>query len=65
MAKILAILCSGRKKGYTATLLAEAINGAKEFSEQVEVELVHLHDYRFGPCTSCFHCMEKVKFTKR
>jgi len=57
MAKILAILCSGRKNGYTATLLAEAINGAKEVSEQVEVELLYLHDYSFSPCTSCFHCI--------
>jgi multimeric flavodoxin WrbA len=61
MAKILAILCSGRKKGYTATLLAEAINGAKEVSEQVEVELLYLHDYSFSPCTSCFHCIRDTE----
>ena len=61
MAKILAILCSGRKKGYTATLLAEAINGAKDVSEQVEVELLYLHDYSFSPCTSCFHCIRDTE----
>ncbi|HGE70774.1 TPA: flavodoxin family protein [Candidatus Poribacteria bacterium] len=57
MAKILAILCSGRKKGYTAGLLSEAINGAKEVSNSIEVDLLQLHDYKFSPCTSCFHCI--------
>jgi len=54
MAKVLAILCSGRRKGYTATLLAEAVKGA---SSEVEVETVHLHDYNFKPCISCFNCI--------
>lgn len=29
MAKILAILCSGKKKGYTATLLAEIVDALR------------------------------------
>jgi len=61
MAKILAILCSGRRKGYTATLLAEAIEGAKEISGQVEIEMLYLHDYSFSPCTSCFHCIRDTE----
>lgn len=57
MAKVLAILCSGRKKGYTATLLAEAANAASSVSDAVNVETVYLHDYKFGPCISCFNCI--------
>lgn len=57
MAKILAILCSGRKKGYTATLLAEAAEAAASVSSDVNVEIIRLHDFTFGPCTSCFNCI--------
>lgn len=46
MPKILAVLCSGRKKGYTAGLLYEAINGIKEVSDQIDVDLLYLHDYK-------------------
>lgn len=57
MAKVLAILCSGRKKGYTATLLAKAAESAVSVSSEITVETVHLHDFTFGPCTSCFNCI--------
>lgn len=57
MVKILAILCSGRKKGYTATLLAEAVKAAAAVSDEINVDTVYLHDYSFGPCTSCFNCI--------
>lgn len=56
MANVLAILCSGRRKGYTATVLSHAVQGAQTV-EGVEVEWIHLHDYTLKPCKSCFHCL--------
>ena len=56
MAHVLALLASGRRKGFTARVLQAAIEGAGRIGG-VEVELVHLHDYTFGPCTSCFNCI--------
>lgn len=61
MVKILAILCSGRKKGYTATLLAEAVKAAAAVSDEINVDTVYLHDYSFGPCTSCFNCIRDLE----
>ena len=61
MANILAILCSGRKKGYTATLLAEAVEAAKAVSRKISLETICLHDYRFGPCISCFNCIRDTE----
>ena len=58
MAHILALLMSGRRKGYTAGLWQAAIAGA-EAVEGVTVEAIHAHDYRFGPCTSCFACIRQ------
>jgi len=59
MARILALLTSARKKGYTSGLLREARTGAEEV-EGVEVDLAYAHDYSFGPCISCFNCIRKV-----
>lgn len=56
MATVLIALCSGRKNGYTAGLWRRAIEGAAEV-EGITVDAIHLHDYRFGPCTSCFWCI--------
>ena len=56
MAHILALLASGRSKGFTASLLQASITGAQRV-EGVEVEWVHLHKFKFGPCTSCFQCI--------
>ena len=56
MAYVLALLASGRRKGFTASVLEAAIRGA-EGVDGVQVELVHLHKYAFGPCTSCFNCI--------
>ena len=58
MAYILGLLAIGRTKGFTASLLQAAIKGAEAVGE-VEVEFVRLHDYKFGPCTSCFNCIRK------
>ena len=56
MATVLAILTSGRRSGYTATLLQSAIDGIKA-SDGVEVDFVHSHEFSFGPCRSCFSCI--------
>ena len=56
MAQVLAVLCSGRRKGYTSSLLAAAVEGMQRV-EGVDVDVVRLHDYQFGPCTSCFACI--------
>jgi len=56
MAYVLAVLASGRRRGFTAGLLAEAAEGAASVPG-VEVEVVQLTRYRFDACTSCFHCI--------
>jgi len=58
MARILALLMSGRRRGYTAGLWQTAIEGA-ETVEGIEVDAVHVHDYAFGPCRSCFACIRQ------
>ena len=58
MATVLIALCSGRKHGYTAGLWERAAEGAATVTG-VEADAVHLHDYRFGPCTSCFWCIRQ------
>lgn len=56
MATLLAVLTSGRRAGFTAQLLEAALEGARTVTG-LKVELAHSHDYRFGPCTSCFACV--------
>jgi len=58
MARLLGLLCSGRRHGYTAGLLDAALDGARAV-EGVEVERLAAQDYRFGPCTSCFACIRR------
>lgn len=60
MARVIGILGSARKDGYTVKVLNEALEGAKSVSD-VEVELIHLLDYNFGPCTSCYECIRMVE----
>lgn len=54
---ILLINGSPRKNMNTATLLEKAANGAR--SAGADVELVHLYDYEYSGCKSCFAC--KIK----
>ena len=56
MARVLALLASGRKNGFTGGLLEAATRGAESVAG-VEVEQVYLHGYQFGPCKSCFSCI--------
>ena len=62
MAKVLALLASGRTKGFTAGLLHSAMAGARSV-DGVEVEFVHLHKYEIKPCASCFSCIRNEEHT--
>lgn len=52
--KAIAINGSPRKKWNTATLLENALAGAKESG--ADTELVHLYDLTYSGCISCFAC---------
>lgn len=54
---IYAVNASPRKKWNTATLLQHALDGAKAAGgDAVRTELLHLYEYSFTGCKSCFHC---------
>lgn len=55
---ILAVNGSPRKNWNTATLLKKALEGA--VSEGAETELVHLYDFTYQGCISCFSCKLKA-----
>jgi multimeric flavodoxin WrbA len=55
--KVIAINGSPRKKWNTATMLEKALEGAA--SEGAETEIIHLYDFNFKGCTSCFACKLK------
>lgn len=55
--KIIALNGSPRKNGNTATLLKEALEGAKSYG--AETELVNLYDLDYKGCVSCFACKLK------
>jgi len=48
---------SPRKKWNTATLLEKALQGAK--SRGAKTELLHLYDFTYKGCISCFACKRK------
>lgn len=52
--KALALNGSPRKKWNTAMLLEQALAGAE--SVGAEAEIVHLYDFDYSGCTSCFAC---------
>lgn len=54
-AKMLTILTSGRKEGYTSGLLKKAIEGIE--SQNVDVDYVWLTQYNIKPCIACFNCI--------
>lgn len=56
--KIYAVNGSPRKHNNTATLLQAALDGAQAaaVAEPVETELIHLYDFDFQSCRSCFAC---------
>ena len=53
----LAINGSPRKKWNTAQMLESALKGAADAGAQTE--MVHLYDYTYKGCTSCFECKRK------
>ncbi len=55
--EVLAINGSPRKEWNTATLLNKALQGAS--SQGMGTELIHLYDFNFKGCTSCFACKLK------
>jgi len=62
MARVLGMACSGRKEGFTATLLRTMLEEAKTV-KGIKVEMVYLTDYKFGPCIGCFECIRNPKHT--
>ena len=58
--KIYAINGSPRKNHNTTTVLENALEGTREAfdktGERAETEMIHLYDYRFQGCRSCFAC---------
>ena len=58
MANVLCVQASPRKKGYSAKLLDNAIEGIESVSN-VEYDLIHLIDYfPINPCKSCWTCVK-------
>jgi multimeric flavodoxin WrbA len=55
--RVIAINGSPRKKWNTATMLEKALEGAA--LEGAETEIIHLYDFNFKGCTSCFACKLK------
>jgi multimeric flavodoxin WrbA len=60
MAHLMVVQCSGRRKGYTATLMETAVAHLQKAYPNIDVEVFHLHDYTIGPCTSCFSCIRNI-----
>ena len=56
MAYVLGLQMSGRRHGFTASLMEAARSGAEEV-EGVEVEVVNVNSLDIGPCRSCFSCI--------
>jgi multimeric flavodoxin WrbA len=52
--KVIAVNGSPRKNHNTATLLINALEGAK--ANGAQVEMIHLMDLKFTGCRSCFAC---------
>lgn len=55
--KVIGLNGSPRKKWNTATLLRHALDGAA--SKGADTALVHLYDYNYQGCISCFACKLK------
>jgi len=58
-AKVLAVLTSGRKKGFTSGLLEKAIEGIE--NKNVNVDFVWLPKFNIKPCIACFNCIRDDK----
>ena len=58
MARVLGIMGSARKDGYTRQVLDRMLEAAGSIPG-VQVEAVHLLDYHIGPCHSCYECIRR------
>ena len=54
--KYYAINGSPRKKNNTATVLAKALEGVAAAQPDAQTEMLHLYDYTYKGCISCFEC---------
>ena len=59
MARLMVVQGSGRKRGFTASLMHLVVEDLKKVTG-LEIEVYHLHNYTFGPCKSCFFCIRNV-----
>ncbi|MBC7237532.1 MAG: flavodoxin family protein [Chloroflexi bacterium] len=59
MASILAVVGSARRDGYTVQVLEEICREME--SSGADVEVLHLLDYTFGPCRSCYECIRMAE----
>ena len=54
--KIYAINGSPRKNWNTATVLSSVLKGASQVNDDISTEMIHLYDYSYKGCISCFQC---------
>jgi multimeric flavodoxin WrbA len=59
MARLMVVQGSGRRHGFTATLMKDVVERLRDVPD-LEAEVFHLHDYTYGPCKSCFHCIRNI-----
>jgi len=62
MAHILAVMCSPKKQGFTASLYREAIEGMRT-EPDVEIEEVFLPSFEFKTCRACYTCIQRSDHT--
>ncbi|MFP4212947.1 MAG: flavodoxin family protein [Desulfohalobiaceae bacterium] len=56
MADLVAVYGSPRRKGNTSTLLAKAVEGARQ--QGLSVQEFFLRDQKISPCLELYHCMQ-------
>lgn len=54
-----AINGSPRKKGNTAALLDMALEGIKDVIPDADVKMIHVYDYSYTGCVSCYACKRR------
>ncbi|WP_291441120.1 flavodoxin family protein, partial [Desulfovibrio sp.] len=54
--KFYAVNGSPRKKRNTATVLGKALEGITAACPEAQTEMLHLYDYNYKGCISCFEC---------
>ena len=56
--KVLALMASPRKTGYTAKLLGALL---RQFPKGTNIEIVNLYDLNPTPCNACGYCKAVTK----